>query len=275
MNMAAWDSTVCSWPLTFYEISLTEATETFVSANFAITVARSDEPVSYRLHYLVVQQCWGWCAVRWLVSMSPFKWRHMMHCIIWNFCTRQRNICIFMIKNCLKTFPDTTQGALLPSRSLRAPIAAGFLWPVLSKEPYCPVGLCERQLQLASCGRFAIGSMHSVAPVREQPKWYKEDISGWRQRKFRRCIQDSKWNWTGACLRCTGNGLVANVTSLYHWNWRCSYNEYPRDGVIGIATGYWLDDRGVEVRVPVGSRIFSSGVHPTSYSVVTGALSPW
>jgi hypothetical protein len=31
-----------------------------------------------------------------------------------------------------------------------------------------------------------------------------------------------------------------------------------RDSVVGIATGYGLDDRGVGVRVPVGSRIFSS-----------------
>jgi hypothetical protein len=31
-----------------------------------------------------------------------------------------------------------------------------------------------------------------------------------------------------------------------------------RDNSVGIATGYGLDDRGVGVRVPVGSRIFSS-----------------
>jgi hypothetical protein len=30
----------------------------------------------------------------------------------------------------------------------------------------------------------------------------------------------------------------------------------------GIATGYGLDDRGVGVRVPVGSRIFSSPRRP-------------
>jgi hypothetical protein len=30
-----------------------------------------------------------------------------------------------------------------------------------------------------------------------------------------------------------------------------------RDGSVGIATGYGLDCRGVGVRVPVGSRIFS------------------
>jgi hypothetical protein len=31
-----------------------------------------------------------------------------------------------------------------------------------------------------------------------------------------------------------------------------------RDSAVGIATGYGLDDRGVVVRVPVGSRIFTS-----------------
>jgi hypothetical protein len=35
-----------------------------------------------------------------------------------------------------------------------------------------------------------------------------------------------------------------------------------RDSAVGIATGYRLDDRGVGVRVPVWSRIFSSPRHP-------------
>jgi hypothetical protein len=34
--------------------------------------------------------------------------------------------------------------------------------------------------------------------------------------------------------------------------------EGSRDSAVGIATGYGLDDRGIGVRVPVGSRIFSS-----------------
>jgi hypothetical protein len=49
----------------------------------------------------------------------------------------------------------------------------------------------------------------------------------------------------------------------------------------GIATGYGLDDRGVGVRVPVGSRIFSSPSRPdrlwgppSSYLWVPEALSP-
>jgi hypothetical protein len=35
-----------------------------------------------------------------------------------------------------------------------------------------------------------------------------------------------------------------------------------RDSVVGIATGYGLDDGGVGVRVPVGSSIFSSPRRP-------------
>jgi hypothetical protein len=50
-----------------------------------------------------------------------------------------------------------------------------------------------------------------------------------------------------------------------------------RDSSVGIATGYELEDREVGVRVPVGSRIFSSpllgsGTHPGSYSMSTGAF---
>jgi hypothetical protein len=35
-----------------------------------------------------------------------------------------------------------------------------------------------------------------------------------------------------------------------------------RVSTVGIATGYRLDNRGVGVRVPVGSRIFTSTCHP-------------
>jgi hypothetical protein len=50
-----------------------------------------------------------------------------------------------------------------------------------------------------------------------------------------------------------------------------------QDSVVGIATGYGLDDQGVGVRVPTGTRISllhvvqtGSGVHPTSYPMGTG-----
>jgi hypothetical protein len=38
--------------------------------------------------------------------------------------------------------------------------------------------------------------------------------------------------------------------------------QMSRDSVVGIATGYGLDNRGVGVRVPIGSRIFSSPRRP-------------
>jgi hypothetical protein len=55
-----------------------------------------------------------------------------------------------------------------------------------------------------------------------------------------------------------------------------------QDSVVDVATGYWLDDRGVADRVPVGSRIFflhvvqtGSGAHLTSYPMGTGGSFRW
>jgi hypothetical protein len=48
-----------------------------------------------------------------------------------------------------------------------------------------------------------------------------------------------------------------------------------RDNVVGIATGYRLDDRRVGVRVPVGSRIFSSACHPDQLWGPPTLLSNW
>jgi hypothetical protein len=42
-----------------------------------------------------------------------------------------------------------------------------------------------------------------------------------------------------------------------------------RDSAVGIATGYTLDDRGVGVRVPVESKIFS-----TSFTPALGSTQP-
>jgi hypothetical protein len=35
-----------------------------------------------------------------------------------------------------------------------------------------------------------------------------------------------------------------------------------RSSAVGIATGYMLDKQGVGVRIPVGSKIFTSPYHP-------------
>jgi hypothetical protein len=47
-----------------------------------------------------------------------------------------------------------------------------------------------------------------------------------------------------------------------------------RDSVVRIATGYGLDDRGVAVRVPVESRIFSMLSRPSFLSNGYGGLFP-
>jgi hypothetical protein len=58
------------------------------------------------------------------------------------------------------------------------------------------------------------------------------------------------------------------------------WDNFSRDRAVGMATGYGLDDGGVGVRVPVGSRIFfmSSrpvpGAHRASCPVGTGGSFP-
>jgi hypothetical protein len=53
------------------------------------------------------------------------------------------------------------------------------------------------------------------------------------------------------------------------------------DSAVGIAIGYWLDGRGVGVRVPLGVRYSllhvvqtGSGAHLASYSICTGSSFP-
>jgi hypothetical protein len=48
-----------------------------------------------------------------------------------------------------------------------------------------------------------------------------------------------------------------------------------RESIVGIATGYGLDDRGVGVRVPVGSRIISSPRRPDRLWGPPNLLSNW
>jgi hypothetical protein len=44
-----------------------------------------------------------------------------------------------------------------------------------------------------------------------------------------------------------------------------------REGTVGIATSYWLDDQGVGLPSPGGVKNFLHVVHPTSYPMCTGA----
>jgi hypothetical protein len=79
--------------------------------------------------------------------------------------------------------------------------------------------------------------------------------------------------WIHMCWRFYCIGIIKFIP------WQIKYIKIPRwlrrrDSVIVIETGYGLDDKGIGVRVPVGSRTFSSPcrpvwiwVHPTFYEM--------
>jgi hypothetical protein len=55
--------------------------------------------------------------------------------------------------------------------------------------------------------------------------------------------------------------LETNTVILYTI-FNIKYYYWSRDSIAGIATGYGLDDRAIEARVPVESRIYSSSRRP-------------
>jgi hypothetical protein len=74
-----------------------------------------------------------------------------------------------------------------------------------------------------------------------------------------------EWRYSSTVLDLSN--IHRRVVSFTHLPF---YPRYPvdmksRDGVVGIATGYRLDDREVGVRVPVGSKIFSSPRRPERF----------
>jgi hypothetical protein len=58
-------------------------------------------------------------------------------------------------------------------------------------------------------------------------------------------------------INCTPYQILLGWDLRFPQRWLRS-----RDRAVGIATGYGLDDRGVGVQVPVGSRLFSSPRRP-------------
>jgi hypothetical protein len=83
--------------------------------------------------------------------------------------------------------------------------------------------------------------------------------------------------WSSSLCSC----LQPRIIYYYYYYYYIELNYLSRDSVIGIATGYGLDDGGVGVPVPVRSKIFSMPSRPALGSThplnqwVTGALSPW
>jgi hypothetical protein len=59
-------------------------------------------------------------------------------------------------------------------------------------------------------------------------------------------------------VRLTGAWTFGEVSFVLYIQEIIRYRPVSRDSSVGIATSYWLDDRGVGVLVPVVSRIFTS-----------------
>jgi hypothetical protein len=75
--------------------------------------------------------------------------------------------------------------------------------------------------------------------------------------------------------------ILVFIMHLYRMFRTCKYKRLGiLDSVVGIATGYGLDDQGVGVRVPIWSRIFSKSSRPAlgptqpPIQWIPGALSP-
>jgi hypothetical protein len=63
----------------------------------------------------------------------------------------------------------------------------------------------------------------------------------------------------GRISESKGQQITAEWRKLHNVDIR---NLWSRDSSVGIVTGYGLDDRGVRVRAPIGSRMFCSPCRP-------------
>jgi hypothetical protein len=73
------------------------------------------------------------------------------------------------------------------------------------------------------------------------------------------CQWTMSWRCTDICLQGTTKEFIARSRTILV---SLQPGGRSRDTTVGIATDYGLDDRGIGVRVSVGSRIFSSPQHP-------------
>jgi hypothetical protein len=82
------------------------------------------------------------------------------------------------------------------------------------------------------------------------------------QKRNGNCIMHCRYgtDQSGQLSRCPASPCYARVTT--ELNLQISVVTTCRGSSVGIATGYGLDDCGVGVRVPVGSRIFSMSSRP-------------
>jgi hypothetical protein len=104
---------------------------------------------------------------------------------------------------------------------------------------------------------------YSIPYTHKKPQFrLPNDIDLRRKYKYNSCydkmLKPQMYKLTLICKPSYNN----SASIKYFQNFEHNPITICRDGVVGIATGYGLDDRGVGVRVPVRSRIFSSPCRP-------------
>jgi hypothetical protein len=110
----------------------------------------------------------------------------------------------------------------------------------------------------------------TVRSVEWQGRWQNLKLSMQRLEKGSGAVLQNLYPWKDDSLYLTSYTIPCALVQ-----------DMSRDSVVGIATSYGLDDRGVGVRVPVGSIIFSSPDRPDRLRCtqppiqwVPGAFSP-
>jgi hypothetical protein len=82
--------------------------------------------------------------------------------------------------------------------------------------------------------------------------------------RFVQHVRRKESRWNVKMIKFESKLLWKLLASSSHRNTKCTNTMMcvSRDSAVGIATGYGLDDWEVGVRVPVGSRIFTSSCCP-------------
>jgi hypothetical protein len=127
---------------------------------------------------------------------------------------------------------------------------------------------------LLSCNRHFGGTSPPSSGSKNNPS--KKPAATWFHAGFLLCLFFKPEDGGNMFLRNVGRS--PNHTAIQHKRWYSFIILFVITGG-GIATGYGLDDEAVRVRVPVGSRIFSSlcpqtgsGAHPFSFPKGTGGF---
>jgi hypothetical protein len=102
-------------------------------------------------------------------------------------------------------------------------------------------------------------------------------VTEWHARDLLQAVEWQNYNTLlGVCFLLKSKKCVYLLLVHQYWeipasniipicNTRGNKQFGSRDSVVGKATGYGMDNRGVGVRVPVGSRIFSSPRRPDEH----------